>query len=124
LLGAAIVHQRHHPDPKGSQSMHAPTIYLRFIFNLISGKIAEYILKKKPSPSIKMITLKKTSAFIRDKIRQKRKRRRIWQRFRHPVDKKNKLKRATDELKRTLREDKDNRLQYYLSKLGTSLSTN
>jgi len=65
-----------------------------------------------------MITLDK-----RDKIRQKRKLRRIWQRTRHPEDK-NKLNRATDELKRTLREDKDNRLQYYLSKLKTALSTN
>jgi len=70
-----------------------------------------------------MITLKKTPAFIRDKIRQKLKLRRIWQRTRHPEDK-NKLNRATDELKRTLREDKDNRHQYYLSKLWTSLSTN
>jgi len=68
------------------------------------------------TPSIKIITLKKTPAFIRDKIRQKRKLRWIWQRTRHPEDK-NKLNRATDELKRTLREDKDNRHQYYLSKL-------
>jgi len=32
------------------------------------------------TPSIKMITLKKTPAFIRDKLR------RIWQRTRHPED--------------------------------------
>jgi len=69
-----------------------------------------------------MITLKKTPVFIKDKIKQKRNLRRIWQRTRRPEDK-NKLNRETDELKRTLREDKDNRLQNYLSKLGTSLST-
>lgn len=75
------------------------------------------------TPSIKITTLNKTPAFIKDKIRQKRKIRRIWQRTRHPEDK-NKLNRATDELKKILKKDKYNRFQYYLSKLGISLSTN
>jgi len=42
-----------------------------------------------------MITLKKTSAFIRDRIRQKRKLSKIWQRTRHPEDKTNLIEQQT-----------------------------
>lgn len=60
--------------------------------------------------------------FIKDKIEEKRKLRKIWQITREPRDKR-KLNKATKNLKMTLKETKNQEIQLYLSKLSSTAST-
>lgn len=64
----------------------------------------------------------KCSKFIRDKIQEKRKVRKLWQTFRSPLLK-TKLNKIIKELKTMLREDKNTGIQSYLMSLSPTAET-